>query len=331
MTGFSETLAEAVELLRGLPRRREGVPEARGRVAAWRARRPEGRAQLVVDVRPGSPIVDYDLVLDHPDGGAVAVTAPAEDGVPWTVEHSTHWAASNVLSVDGQQLSVHTALLTLRALADRDRTVHDDLIDYCLLTLESWQEPDPSQEELQLASDDFRRHRGLHSRADMLRWLEEVGLTPGAYDNHLHSLAKMRGFRARKEAESAEAYFKEHIAEFDQVSAVWVVGPESRLAELAGHDDPFSALAEAVAHPVGELTVHVADRAASELPAPLREVEEGGVAGPVAYRDGFLFGAVRRRSSARPDPETLAAAGRAAFSAFLAERRAKAEIEWYWL
>ncbi|MFC3980476.1 MULTISPECIES: TIGR04500 family putative peptide maturation system protein [Streptosporangium] len=331
MSGFPETLAGAVELLRELPRRREAVPDARERVSAWRAAHPESLAQLVVDVRPGTPIVDYDLVLDHPDGGCVAITAPAEDGVPWTAEHSTHWAASNVLSVDGQQLSVQTALFTLKALADRDRTVHDDLIDYCLLILESWQEPAPSQEELQRASDDFRRHRGLHSRADMLRWLEEVGLTPGAYDNHLHSLAKMRGFRARREAESAEAYFAEHAAEFDRVSAVWATGSEERLTELAGRDDPFAALGEAVARPVGDLTVHVADRSASELPAPLRELGEGEAIGPVPHRDGFLFGAVRRRDPARPDGPTLAAAGRAAFTAFLADRRAKARIEWYWL
>ncbi|GAA3109524.1 TIGR04500 family putative peptide maturation system protein [Streptosporangium carneum] len=331
MTGFPETLAEAVELLRGLPRRREGVRAARESVAAWRAVRPGSRAQLVVDVRPGSPVVDYDLILDHPDGGAVALTAPAEDGVPWTVEHSTHWAASKVLAVDGQELSVQTALLTLRALAGRDRTVHDDLIDHCVLTLASWEEPDPSPEELQRASDDFRRRRGLHSRADMLRWLEEVGLTSAAYDNHLYSLARMRGFRTRTEAESAEAYFEEHAAEFDRVSAVWAVGPEPPLAELAGHDDPFAAIAGAVARPVGEIVVHVADRVAAEVPAPLREAGEGDAVGPVPYRDGFLFGAVRRRRLASPDPDTLAAAGRAAFSAFLADRRAKAKVEWYWL
>ncbi|MGJ6966234.1 TIGR04500 family putative peptide maturation system protein [Streptosporangium sp. G11] len=328
---FPETLAEAVELLRGLSRRHTGVPAAHGAVAAWRATRPASRAQLIVDARPGSPVVDYDLLLDHPGGGTVAVTASVEDGVPWTVDHSTHWAAGKVLAVDGQELSVQTALLTLRALADRDRTVHDDLIDYCVLTLASWEEPEPSQEELQRASDDFRRQRGLHSRADMLRWLEEVQLTPGAYDNHLYSLAKMRGFRTRLEAESARAYFDDHAAEFDQVSAVWAVGPEPRLIELAGHDDPLAALAGAVASPSGELAVHVADRVASELPAPLREAAEGVTVGPVPYRDAFLLGTVRRRRPTEPSPDTLAAAGRAAFSAFLTGRRAEAKIEWYWL
>ncbi|MGW0588548.1 TIGR04500 family putative peptide maturation system protein [Streptosporangium sp. NPDC002607] len=331
MTGYPETLAAAVELLRGLPRHRDAVPEARTTVAAWRAANPGSRAQLVVDVRPGTPLVDYDLLVDHPDGGTVAVTASVEDGVPWTIDHSAHWAASKVLSVDGQELSVQTALLTMRAYGERDRTLHDDLIDYCLLTLETWDDEAPSEEELQRASDHFRRRRGLHSRADMLRWLKEVGLTPQAYQNHLFALARTGRFRSRKETESARAYFEDHTADFDHVSAAWAVGPESRLGELAVQDDPFAALGAAVANPSGELAVQVAERVAAELPAPLRDIAEGVAVGPVPYRDSFLFGAVRHRRPAQPDAATLAVAGRAAFSAFMADRRAKAKIEWYWL
>lgn len=331
MNGFPETLAEAVELLRGLPRRRAGVEQARRSVAEWRVAHQDSRAQLVVDVRPGSPVVDYDLLLDHPDGGTVAVTASTEDGVPWTVDHSTHWAASKVMAVEGLQLSVQTALLTLRALAGRDRTLQDDLIDHCLLVLAAADEPDPSQEELQQASDDFRSRRGLHSAAAMRRWLEEVNLTPDAYQNHLYSLAKMRRFRTRVESESAKTYFADHAAEFDRVTAVWAVGPHGQLAELAGDGDPFAALAGAVARPSGELTVHVAERAARELPAPLREAARGVPVGPVAFGEAFLLGAVRDRRPAEPDAGTLAAAGRAAFAAFLAGRRAEADIEWFWL
>lgn len=331
MNGFPETLAEAVELLRGLPRRRAGVDQARRSVAEWRAAHPDSRAQLVVDARPGSPVVDYDLLLEHPDGGTVAVTASTEDGVPWTVDHSTHWAASKVVAVDGLQLSVQTALLTLRALADRDRTLQDDLIDHCLLVLAAAEEPDPSQEELQQASDDFRRRRGLHTAVAMRHWLEEVNLTPDAYQNHLYSLAKMRRFRTRLESESAKSYFADHSAEFDRVSAVWAVGPQARLAELAGDGDPFAALAAAVARPSGELTVHVAERAARELPAPLREAALGVPVGPVAHGEAYLFGALCDRRPAEPVAGTLAAAGRAAFAAFLARRRAEAVIEWFWL
>ncbi|MFF0578017.1 TIGR04500 family putative peptide maturation system protein [Streptosporangium saharense] len=331
MSDYPHMLAEAVDLLRGLPRRREGVPEARESVAAWRAANPSCRAQLVVDERPGSLLVDYDLLLDHPDGGTVAITASVGDGVPWVVDHSTHWAASRVLTVDGQGLSVQTALLSLRAYGERDRTLQDDLIDFCIIDLETWDDPEPTEEEMQRASDEFRLRRGLRTREAMLRWLGEVGLTPQAYQNHLFALVRANRFRGRKAAELAAEHLVEHAADFDRVSAVWAVGAEEALAVLAGQNDPVAALAGAVVKPVGELSVHVAERAAAELPEPLRDAAEGVAVGPVPYGAAFLFGTVRHRHPARRDRATLAAAGRAAFADYLADRRTKAKIEWHWV
>ncbi|MDF5754128.1 TIGR04500 family putative peptide maturation system protein [Spongiactinospora sp. TRM90649] len=330
MTGYADTLASAVEMLRGLPRRRDAVPGARGIAAEWRAANPGCRAQLVVDDRPGSPVVDYDLLIDHPEGGTVALTASVDDGVPWTVDHSTHWAAGKVLSVNGQELSVQTALLSMRAYGERHRTLPDDLIEHCLLLLETWDDQEPTDEEMQRASDEFRRRRGLHDRAGMLRWLEAVGLTGQAYENHLFSLVRASRFRERKAAELGAAYLAGHAADFDRVSAVWAVGPRPVLDELAADGDPVAAIALAVAAGAGELSIQVAERAAAELPEPLRHATEGTAVGPVPYGDAFLLGAVRERRPAPHDDATLAAAGRAAFAAFMVERRAKATIEWYW-
>ncbi|SEH03667.1 putative peptide maturation system protein [Nonomuraea solani] len=331
---FGDVLAEAVDLLRSLPRRRPGVPAARQAVERWRAAHPGTHAQLVTDVRPGSPIVDHDLVLSHPGGGSVALTAPADDGVPWTVDHSTHWASGVVLMVDDQELLIQNALLTLRARAAREPAIQQELIDYCILDGLVEREPDPTPAELQEASDAYRLRRGLLSRAEMLRWLEEVGLTRAAYDNHVYGLALRRRLRSRVERETAEDHVRRHRADFDRVSAVWVTGPEDRLAALASCDDPLAALARALLTPAqgGELAVTVAERVARELPVPLRDTAEGGVVGPVAHGRDHLFGVVRERRPADPtDPDTLAAAGRAGFAAFMAERRAKAAITWYWL
>ncbi len=93
----------------------------------------------------------------------------------------------------------------------------------------------------------------------------------------------------------------------------------------------MAALASAVSETIADLTVHVADRTAAELPEPLRTARPGAGVGPVPHGDAFLFGVVRRRQPAEPNPATLAAAGRAAFSAYMAARRATAKIDWNWL
>nr|BFE81505.1 hypothetical protein GCM10020093_041060 [Planobispora longispora] len=74
----------------------------------------------------------------------------------------------------------------------------------------------------------------------------------------------------------------------------------------------------------------IAERFAADLPAPLREAGPGTVAGPVPHGGGFLAGAVLGRTAARDDERTLAAAGRVAFTEWLAERRRRAAVEWHW-
>ncbi|WP_405087924.1 TIGR04500 family putative peptide maturation system protein [Microbispora sp. NBC_01389] len=330
-TSFSGVLAGAVELLRSLPRTRDGVAAARRAAERWRADHPDVRAQLVTDVRPGSPVVDYDLVLGHPGGGTVALTAPADDGVPWTVDHSTHWASGRVLTVDGRELLVQNVLLTLRARAERDPSVQEELVDHCVLEELIAREPGPTREELQEASDAYRLRRGLRTRERMLRWLGEVGLTREAYDNHIHGLALKRRVRARLERETAREYLERHPEEFDQVWAVWATGSAERLAGLAASREPLAALGVAVLSR-GDLGVTASVRVARELPEPLRDAAAGEVVGPASYGAGHLFGVVRERRPADvDDPATLAAAGRAGFAAFMAARRAAAEITWHWL
>ncbi|MBO3747477.1 TIGR04500 family putative peptide maturation system protein [Streptosporangiaceae bacterium NEAU-GS5] len=197
-TTFESDLADAVRLLRELPRHRDRRDEARAMVAQWAAAHPGREAELVIDETPGTGRVSYDLLLAHPDGGTVGLTAHTEDGVPWIVDHSTHWAAGQVLSVDGVGLSMPAALYALRSLGTRDRQVHEQLIDYRILMSEIERDGEPvSREELQRAADAFRQRRGLHGRAETMAWLAEIGLPEQAFADHMENDAKIARIRAR--------------------------------------------------------------------------------------------------------------------------------------
>ncbi|MEW9551005.1 TIGR04500 family putative peptide maturation system protein [Nonomuraea sp. NPDC050783] len=327
-SAFAQALESGAELLRSLPRRRSAVPAARAAAREWAARHPATGAQLVVDERPGTPLVDYDLVLDHPGGGTVALTAPPEDGVPWLIDHSTHWAAGHLVSVDGVHVSVPQALTMLRTLSRRDASPYREIVDQCLLAaaLEEAADGDApvSAAELQATADEFRRGRGLRDRAATLAWLAETGMTGEQFEAYLGAIARRRRFRKDKEAELAAAYLAGHRADFARVRAVWVTGPEKVLAGSPGELPGGAALC-------GEAVVTVGTRWEHELPAALRGAAAGEVVGPEAVPDGgFLTGAVLSRTEAADDAGTLAAAGRAAFERWLAERRAAATVEWHW-
>jgi putative peptide maturation system protein len=326
MSDFGVVLGSGVELLRGLPRRRAHVEEARRAAAEWATENPGADSQLVVDIRPGTPVVDYDLLLAHPDGGTVALTAPADDGVPWLIEHSTHWAAGQLVSVDEIHLSVAQALTMLRSLSRRDMTPHDEIVDQCLILNEVRADEEPlSAEDLQSAADEFRRGRGLHDREATLAWLEQMGMSPAQFEEYIGGIARRRRFRRRKEAELAPAYLTGHRSRFDRVRALWVTGSERWTSATSAE------LMSRLPTVTGEAQVMIGDRWAGELPEPLKDAETGTVVGPADHEGRFFTGVVMERRPAEDDAVTVAAAGRAAFTAWLAERRGRASIEWHWL
>ncbi|MEV0972862.1 TIGR04500 family putative peptide maturation system protein [Microtetraspora glauca] len=321
---FAQVLSEGVELLRGLHRRRTAVQEARNAVAEWSARYPAAQAQLVVDVRPGSPVVDYDLLVNHPRGGTVAVSVPVDDGVPWLIDHSTHWAAGYLLSVDRVHVPVAEALAMTRTLARRDQTVHDEIIDQCLVHNEVLTDHEPvGDEELAEAAEEIRRAWRLHDRAATLAWLAEMGMSGPQFEAFIAGAARRRRFRRRKEAELAPAYLDTHRPDFDLVRAFWATGAQPVNGEL------LRGLGGLLGY--GEAQVTLGERRARDLPGPLRDAPEETMIGPVRHGDGYLTGMVVERRPAGDDAATMAEAGAAAFADWLAARRRAASIEWHWL
>lgn|GEM_PF-6812054 len=362
MTDFAQALRSGASLLRTLPRRDVGVADARRAAREWAARYPEVRAQLVVDRRPGTPVVDYDLLLDHPDGGTVALTASPEDGVPWLIDHSTHWAAGYLVSVNEVDVTIPQALTMLRSLSRRDASPYQEIIDQCLLVEAAGDAGDAAETapltaaDLQATADEFRRGRGLHDRASTLAWMTEAGMSGERFEAYITEIARRRRFRRDKEAELAPDHLAANPGDFARVGAVWVTGDEKVTAatttglltvlaslgetitspgETAAVASPGEAMVtsygEAAVTSLGETAVTFATRWEAELPEALRGAEPGRVVGPVELPGGgFLTGAVLSRNPAAVDAETLAAAGRAAFAGWLAERRAAATVEWHW-
>ncbi|HEY9524278.1 MAG TPA: TIGR04500 family putative peptide maturation system protein, partial [Thermopolyspora sp.] len=244
---FGADLASAVRLLRSLPRSRDEVEAAEGQVAAWAAENPALAAELVVDEPPGNMNVGYDLLLSHPDGGTVALSVQTDDGVPWLVDHATHWAAGQVVSVDGMGLSIPAALYALRALGARDRTVHEQLADYRILLSEIADDRDPvGDAELQRAVDEFRRKRGLFTRERTMAWLDEIGLPESAFAGFMETTARMNRVRRRFTGEAARSYLRAHATDFDLVHATWITGTDTlSLGEIGRADSAVEFLRRA--------------------------------------------------------------------------------------
>lgn len=337
---FGDVLASAVDLLRTLPRGRHDADAARELVREWAGRGGDPSATLVIDAPPGQSEVGYDLLVEDPEGGTVALSLQTDDGVPWSVDHATHWAAGYVLTIDDDHhLSVPDVLLAVRTAGRHQPALLTQLIDHRLVQIElarTEQEP-LSVAEVQAAADGYRRRLGLLSAEATRAWLDQVGLTPSSFEAHLARLAFAARFRRRLAERLGPAHLAAHPEDFPLVHAAWVWCARAETAQqlAAGEPDQLLATASDLAGSGVQLERAELNGSVESLPVALREalpdLRTGVVAGPLPVNGRYLVGAILDRRPMPPGPELDAAAGRAAVEEWLRQRRETADIQWHWL
>src|SRR5262245_39178349 len=192
------------------------MPEGRARLEHFRRENPGVRADLLVDQPPASRQVDYDLMLSHPEGGTLALSWRADEGVPWAVQYADHWAANYVLTVDARDVTIQQALLFLKLTGDREPDLMTELVDQQLIAVAIDADPPPvSDEELQRAADEFRRASRLLNAESTRRWLEEMGLSMEQFQSRLRGAVQIRKLKERVTADDIETYFEAHRKSFD--------------------------------------------------------------------------------------------------------------------
>ncbi|GAB1823669.1 hypothetical protein [Herbidospora sp. RD11066] len=228
-----------------------------------------------------------------------------------------------LVRVDEVHLPIAEAVTMVRRLSHRDRVIHDEIIDHCLIRAEVQADVEPlTEDDLRAAADEFRSGVPLQNRAETLAWVAEMGMSGGQFENLLGEIARRRRFRRRKEAELAPDYLARHQDDFDLVRAMWVTSTQPVNGEI------LRGLGGLLGCP--DAAVVVGTRRAHAIPGPLRHAPRDTLVGPVTFDHGYLTGLVLERRPAALDADTLALAGRLAFAAWLSARRERASIEWHW-
>ena len=334
---FRDILADGSSLLRELPRRRDDVADARARFEQFRASHPEVQADLLVDQPPGAPMVEYDLLIGHPDGGTVALSWRADHGSPWCVEHTEHWAANFVLSVNDVHVTVQHAILSLKLAAQRSPDVFASLVDEQLIGQEIEKDPPPvSDEELQAEADVVRAANNLHRADATLRWLEEMSISIERFEDLLRFGVQVRKLKERVAGERVAAYFDSHAALYDTIQFFRVDAKDEehirRLADAARTEGFWPALQawSTEARGVG-VRGSLASQYALEAPPAVSAAEPGTILGPLADGQRHWMAAILGRLAGRLDEQTRAAIRDVLFEEWLAERRAGADVRWHWM
>jgi putative peptide maturation system protein len=334
---FDEAMMHGISFLRELPHRREEVLEARARLERFRETHPGIRADLLVDQPPASRRADYDLLLGHPDGGTVALSWLADEGVPWAVQYADHWAANYVLTVNARELTIQQALLFLKLTGDREPDLMTELVEQQVIALAIEEDPPPvSNEELQAAANEFRSASDLLSAEATHRWLEELGFSMGQFQERLRGVVQMRKLKERITADRVEPYFEAHRESFDLVQFFRVETPTevvaSNLAAAAREQGLLAATqAQTASTGGGDLKGSLISRHAHELPSALAAASPGAVVGPVAEGRRHWVTEVFSRQPAQLDAQIRAAIQEKLFREWIAKRREQAAVRWHWM
>jgi putative peptide maturation system protein len=330
---FDRALTDAVAVLTELPSAPSAVDAARRCFQDFQQRHRDVSAELAIDLEPGRDRVEYDVLLDLPNGGTVALTYSPDHGTPWLADYAEHWAASYVLSIGEAHLTIQDALLFLRLAADERASIADALVDEAIIAraVKARQLGSTAEEE-QEAADAFRRRLGLESAAATRDWLSSRGL-----DGRQFQLLISGGVHRRKLHEAivngeTESYFAAHAPDFDLLRVLRVDLSSERRARAVSEAAHRASLLEMVAAgQVDDGDVTIRSVRGGSLAAEIRALAAGQTTTPFAEGGQWCVAQLLGRRAAVLDAETRRVVNDAILRAWLDDERRRSAIRWHWL
>ncbi|WP_405427712.1 TIGR04500 family putative peptide maturation system protein [Micromonospora sp. NBC_00617] len=301
--------------------------QAASAMARLRSRWSDARLDLLHD-REVDGTVSYDLLIRGPAGTVSVAFSPAP-AAPWPLRGAVHYTENKLLRVGTTELGVGEALGALDHLWD-NAGVLTRLIDTCIIKAELEREPihlDDTQ--IQQATDAFRRAKGLLTAEQTIRWLDAVGLDQDGFVGLVTHAATAAALRRRVTAGRVESWLVEHREDLATLTVAWVAAtdPDGSAPMPADRTAALTAVAEAIQHGQPAGVLHMP---AGEAPQELRSVTVGQ---PVttAVHGTPARAVVLERLPAELDDDARRHAERVMFDQWLADARARADIEWFWL
>ena len=174
---WREAASAAMDLLLKLAEEHAQPERAQAAIAALRALHPGTTMDLAWERNvPAEAGVHYDVLIDVGDRGTMSLAFCADRGVPWPLRGAQPWSDGQLLRVDGTTMYVGQAIEFLDMIW-REERLATRLIDACIVRAQLAKTPVAvSDDELQAASEAFRREHGLLSARDTEEWLSARGM-----------------------------------------------------------------------------------------------------------------------------------------------------------
>ncbi|MFD6897481.1 TIGR04500 family putative peptide maturation system protein [Rhodococcus sp. NPDC060086] len=306
----------------------------------------ELRMRLVRHVEPFDGSSQSALLITDADGCVTTLSWSPPSFLPWPLRGARRVGESDLLSVNGETLTVGDAILHLEGLWDRPDLL-TGLIDTCTIRSALEEEPvELTDAQLQEAFDAFRRARGLLTRDATEVWMAQNHLSLNMFERTVRQEAELAVLRRRIVGDRASVWLRDHPDVLDRARIVRVVFPSrAEASEFAVRVADVHAYGadDAIRYFTGEAGLAVAaDRGQVEF----CEIGRGDLDGDLANlvlaskpgtvmaarvgHDGWEIVQVLAVHRAQIDDSTLRIAEQYVFDEWLAEHRRAARVEWFW-
>lgn len=332
---FSVVVEDLVDLLGRLPQDASTMAECHAIALKWAAQYPDVTIDMILDQPSTIDRVECDLLIGRPDGRTITLALRRNDGQTWSVSQSDHWATNNVVTVNGQNISVHQVLRELELAANHVPNLTKRIVDQVLIA----QAVEPVDRaitvaELQARIGAFRAARGLEDRNKMRRWLNERRLSSQDFATIVAGTVISERVATRVTEPDIEPYFLGHQDAYAKLTVCMAYVDTQTNADRLMVNARKAGLLEAcktlLAGEGSDSSYTLVKTAyAADLPHSVQIAAVAEIVGP--YMEGSQFGVaqVLRRRSAELDDDTHEAVRRVIYEQWLTKQREAASIEWH--
>jgi putative peptide maturation system protein len=314
---------------------------AQERLRAIQARHRDVDLQLVWEQESYDHSVHFDVLVRTAEATTVSLSVCRDRALPWPLRGVHRFTEANVLQVNGRMLTMEQAVGLLDILWC-EAPIMERMIDTCLIEEELARRPiEIDDDELQRGLDGLRRAHRLYTAEATQRWMAQRGLTHEQLERLVIGNLQCARLRDRVAEGRIGAYLEAHPDQLETASVARVTCADEAVArqlaaslartERGAIETVEAALADGAAAARVELITLRRHDARDGLGEAVFAARPGDVVGPVPAGGEFVVARVLARRPARPgDESTRAAIAQILFDAWLAERRAAAQLTWHW-
>ena len=326
MTGLEHVVVALLPILADLSGNRTSREQAERDLNAL-ATEHGLRVRLIEHREAFDDSVHYDAIVRGLGHETVSLSVASGPGLPWPLRGVPAAREHDLVEVNGEVTTVAEAIACLDGMFEDVRLMRA-IVDSSLVG-QAFDEfgLEVTAEEVQEATDGYRRARRLYTAEATTAWMRERGFTPALLATLVEQYAAVGKVRRRAVGAEVERWLNEHSADLEVVVAAWAAGGAEVASQLRA--DALSAVAAAwrEGRSAGLNQWRIAD-----LPAGFGVLRSAAVGDVVAVEHGDTpaVAVVVDRQPAVADPPTMAAVERWLFDAWLSQRRAAARITWFW-